>query len=122
VLALRAAFFFENHFLSLGRIKAKGANGSPIGPDVPISMIATSDIAEVAARALRQLDFKGFVVRELLGERDLTMRESRESLATGSAGRTCGTSRFPPPILLKGFCRWGCRKTSPRMWSMRLAA
>jgi hypothetical protein len=38
-------------------------------------MIATSDIAEVAARALRQLDFKGFVARELLGERDLTMRE-----------------------------------------------
>jgi uncharacterized protein YbjT (DUF2867 family) len=75
VLALRACFFFENHFLSLGRIKAKGANGSPIGPDVPISMIASSDIAEVAARALRQRDFKGFVVRELLGERDLTMRE-----------------------------------------------
>ena len=37
---MRAAFFFENHFLSLGRIKAKGANGSPIGPDVPLSMIA----------------------------------------------------------------------------------
>jgi len=75
VLALRAGFFFENHFLSLGRIKTKGANGSPIGADVPISMIATSDIAEVAAQALRQPDFKGFVVRELLGERDLTMRE-----------------------------------------------
>jgi uncharacterized protein YbjT (DUF2867 family) len=75
VLALRCGFFFENHFLSLARIKAEGVNGSPIGPDVPISMIATSDIADVAARALRQRDFKGFVVRELLGERDLTMRE-----------------------------------------------
>lgn len=80
VLALHAGFFFENHFLSLARIKDIGINGSPIGPDVPVSMIATRDIAEVAAWALRQRDFKGFVVRELLGQRDLTMKEVTQIL------------------------------------------
>ena len=75
ILALRASFFFENHFLGLAGIKSKGVNGSPIGPDVSLSMIATRDIAEVAARALHERDFNGFVVRELLGERDLTMNE-----------------------------------------------
>lgn len=74
-LALHAGFFFENHFLGLAGIKHKGLNGSPIRPDVAIPMIATRDIAVVAARALRRRDFKGFVVRELLGERDLTMAQ-----------------------------------------------
>jgi hypothetical protein len=35
-------------------------------------MIASRDIADVAARALRQRDWRGAVVQELLGERDLT--------------------------------------------------
>jgi uncharacterized protein YbjT (DUF2867 family) len=74
-LALHAGFFFENHFLGLSGIKHKGVYGSPIRPDVAVAMIATRDIAAVAARALRQRDFKGFEVRELLGERDLTMKE-----------------------------------------------
>jgi uncharacterized protein YbjT (DUF2867 family) len=74
-LALHAGFFFENHFLGLAGIKHKGVHGSPIAPDIAMAMIATRDIAAVAAQALRQRDFKGFVVRELLGERDLTMRE-----------------------------------------------
>jgi uncharacterized protein YbjT (DUF2867 family) len=75
ILALRCGFFFENHFLGLAGIKEKGVYGSPIGPDISLSMIATRDIAEVAALALHERDFKGFVVRELLGERDLTMNE-----------------------------------------------
>jgi uncharacterized protein YbjT (DUF2867 family) len=79
-LALHAGFFFENHFLGLASIKHKGVNASPIRPDVEFSMIATRDIAAVAARALRERDFQGFVVRELLGERDLTMRQVTQIL------------------------------------------
>jgi uncharacterized protein YbjT (DUF2867 family) len=39
-------------------------------------MIATRDIAEVAAQALQARDWSGFVVRELLGPRDLTHAEA----------------------------------------------
>jgi uncharacterized protein YbjT (DUF2867 family) len=38
-------------------------------------MIATRDIAHAAAEALRVRDWKGMVVRELLGARDITFAE-----------------------------------------------
>jgi uncharacterized protein YbjT (DUF2867 family) len=76
VLIVRAAYFFENFRDSLPLIKAQGVNGGPIAADVPFPMIAVRDIAEVVARALRQRDWRGVVVRELLGERDLTFAEA----------------------------------------------
>ena len=76
VLILRAAYFFENFFPSLGLVKQHGINGGPIAADLPFPMIATRDIADVAAHALRQRDWQGIVVRELLGERDLTFAEA----------------------------------------------
>ena len=45
-------------------------------PDLQIPMIATRDIADVAARALKARDWTGVVVRELLGQRDLTYAEA----------------------------------------------
>jgi uncharacterized protein YbjT (DUF2867 family) len=75
VLALRPGFFFENFFLSLGLVKHRGILGDAVGPDVVLPMIATRDIADVAARALAARDWQGFVVRELLGPRDLTHAE-----------------------------------------------
>jgi uncharacterized protein YbjT (DUF2867 family) len=76
VLILRPTYFFENFFDTLGLIKHQGINGGPIAPDLPFPMIATQDIADVAARALRQRDWRGVVVKELLGERDLTFAEA----------------------------------------------
>jgi len=75
VLALRPAYFMENLFMSLGMIKHQGMNGAAIAGDVPVSMVATRDIAEVAAKALRQRDFNGFSFQEILGPRELTMAE-----------------------------------------------
>jgi uncharacterized protein YbjT (DUF2867 family) len=39
-------------------------------------MIATADIAAVAANALKARDWKGVVVKELLGQRDLSHAEA----------------------------------------------
>jgi len=80
VLLLRAGYFFENHFGSLGLIKQQGINGGAIAPDVPIAQIATRDIADAAASALLERDFSGVVVRELLGPRDLPMAEATRIL------------------------------------------
>ncbi len=85
VLSLRPGFFFENHFETLGLIKHQGINGSAVAPDTSLPMIATRDIAEVAAKELVERDFSGFVVRELLGPRDLTMAE-----ANGIIGNAIG--------------------------------
>jgi uncharacterized protein YbjT (DUF2867 family) len=80
VLSLRPAYFFENHFTTLGLIKAQGIDGGAVGADLAFPQIATRDIAAVAAEALRTRDFKGFTVRELMGPRDLTMREATKIL------------------------------------------
>jgi uncharacterized protein YbjT (DUF2867 family) len=76
VLILRPASFFENFYATLGLIKHQGINGGAVAPDLPMPMIATRDIADVAARALKARDWTGMVVRELLGARDLTFAEA----------------------------------------------
>jgi uncharacterized protein YbjT (DUF2867 family) len=80
VLILRPGPFFENFYATLGLIKHRGTNGGAIVPDLPIPMIATRDIAAVAAHALKARDNRGMVVRELLGERDLTYIEATRIL------------------------------------------
>jgi uncharacterized protein YbjT (DUF2867 family) len=76
VLILRPGGFFENFYASLGLIKQQGTNGGGYAADLPMPMIATRDIADVGARALRHRDWHGVAVRELLGERDLTFAEA----------------------------------------------
>ena len=68
--------FFENFYATLSLIKQQGINGGAVAPDLRIPMIATRDIADVAARALKARDWTGVVVRELLGPRDLTYEEA----------------------------------------------
>jgi uncharacterized protein YbjT (DUF2867 family) len=75
VLVLRPGYFFENFEESLGLIKQQGIQANAVDPDVAVPMIATRDIAAVAAEALRARDWQGLVVRELLGPRDLTFAE-----------------------------------------------
>ncbi|MDH3198298.1 MAG: NAD(P)H-binding protein [Candidatus Krumholzibacteria bacterium] len=76
VLSLRAGYFMENHFMSLGMIKHQGMNGSAVAGDVPIAMVAARDISEVAAKALRARGFKGFSFHEILGPREVMMAEA----------------------------------------------
>jgi uncharacterized protein YbjT (DUF2867 family) len=80
VLLLRPVSFFENFHDALGLIKQQGINGDSVAPDLAFPMIATRDIAEVAAKALKARDWKGVVVRDLLGPRDLTYAEATRIL------------------------------------------
>ncbi len=80
LLFLRPVSFFENFYDALAPIKAQGSNADAVASDLAIPMIATRDIAAVAARALLARDWQGRVVRELLGQRDLTYREATQIL------------------------------------------
>ena len=80
VLLLRPVSFFENFYDTLGLIKYEGINADSVAPDLAIPMIATRDIADIAAKALKARDWKGVVVRELLGPRDLTYSEATRIL------------------------------------------
>jgi len=75
ILHLRPTYFMENLFANIGMIKNMGMNGGGIKGDVKFAMIATKDIAPVAAEHLLKRDFSGKTVYELLGERDVSMDE-----------------------------------------------
>jgi uncharacterized protein YbjT (DUF2867 family) len=95
ILILRPGYFFENFRGTLGLIKEQGINGGPIAPDVPFPMIASRDIAEVAARELRQCAWRGVVVRELLGERDLTFAEATRIIGARVGKPNLSYVQFP---------------------------
>jgi uncharacterized protein YbjT (DUF2867 family) len=78
VLLLRPGYFFENFYSALPLIKHQGINGDSISPDVPVPMVATRDIAAVAAAALKSRDWTGIGVRELPGPHDLSLSEVTE--------------------------------------------
>lgn len=90
VVALRPAYFMENHLNSIHVIKTSGINGSPARADVAVPMIATRDIAAAAAEYLKAPSFESFGVRELLGPRDYSMREATEIL-----GASIGNASIP---------------------------
>jgi uncharacterized protein YbjT (DUF2867 family) len=75
VLSLRPGYFMENFFNTLGLIKSMGIIGTAIEKDVPVNVIATRDIAEVAAQQLLHLPFSGKSHQDLLGPRAYTHEE-----------------------------------------------
>lgn len=82
VLMLRPAMFFEGLFNLLPGVKYGGSLADAFEPGLPIPMIATRDIADVATGALDQRSWTGHSVRELLGPGDL----SHDQLATFVGG------------------------------------
>jgi uncharacterized protein YbjT (DUF2867 family) len=80
VLLLRPASFFENFHAALGIIQHEGTHADSVAPDLAIPMIASRDIAHVAAEALCARGWQGVVVRELLGQRDLSYTEATRIL------------------------------------------
>ena len=71
----------ENFLASLPLIRERKMMAGAIRDDVPFAVIATQDIAPVAADALQKRNFVGTQIRELLGERDVTMKEVTEVLS-----------------------------------------
>jgi uncharacterized protein YbjT (DUF2867 family) len=76
VILLRPGSFLENFAVAFDLIRHEGINGDSVAPDARLPMIAVRDVAAVAAGALRSRDWTGVVVRELLGERDLSYAEA----------------------------------------------
>lgn len=72
---LRPAFFMENQFHGIPLIKTQGIIAGSLKTTLAIPMIATQDIAQRAAELLKALTFSGHQSMELLGQRDLSMRE-----------------------------------------------
>ena len=76
ILHLRPTYFMENLFGNVEMIKKMNIMGSAIRGDMKFPMIATKDIALFASERLLKRDFSGTSVRDLLGQRDLSMNEA----------------------------------------------
>ena len=76
LMILRPGAFFEGFYAALETIRHEGVVADSVAPDAKVPMIATADVAAVAAEALRERTWSGTVVRELPGPRDLTYREA----------------------------------------------
>lgn len=86
LVILRPAFFMENLLSFIPMIKSLGLIGTPIRSNIPLAMIATRDIAAVAAGYLAEPDFTGLTINELLGPRDITLLEAA-SILGNAVGR-----------------------------------
>jgi uncharacterized protein YbjT (DUF2867 family) len=75
VLNLRAGYFMENLFSELNRIRNSGIIGSTMSGDSKFPVIASKDVAEVVAKRLLALDFKGNTIEYVLGPRDISFNE-----------------------------------------------
>jgi len=82
VMHLRAGYFMENTLGQVGIIRANGFAGGPLRPDLLLPMIASRDIGAYAAERLLALDFRKQEVRELQGQRDLTMSEAAKIIGS----------------------------------------
>jgi uncharacterized protein YbjT (DUF2867 family) len=72
---LRPTYFMENLLVTIPLLKQQGIMGTMIKSDIPVPVIATTDIATSATDYLLSLDFKGHTVRELRGPADMTMND-----------------------------------------------
>ena len=75
VLHIRSAYFMENFLRTIGVVKKMGFNGTVADGDYPIPMVATKDVALIAAKHLASVDFTGKSVHAVMGPRNYTYRE-----------------------------------------------
>lgn len=90
VLHIRSAYFMENFLRTIGLVKKTGFNGTAADGDHAIPMVATRDVARVAAGHLASLDFTGKRVHAVMGPRDYTLREM-----TTLVGKAIGNPDLP---------------------------
>jgi uncharacterized protein YbjT (DUF2867 family) len=95
VLILRPGYFFENFLHVLDLIRHQGINGGGAAGATAIPMIATEDIARVAAGALAARDWTGVRVQELLGPRDLSFDEATRIIGATIGKPDLAYVRFP---------------------------
>lgn len=76
ILTIRPTYFMENLLMNIPLIKKMNIAGSALRGDQKFAMIATRDIAAFVAERLVKRDFSGKSVRDLLGQRDISMNEA----------------------------------------------
>ncbi len=94
-LFLRPTYFMENNFPQIKIIQSMGTMGGILKGDLALAQIAAADIGGYAANALLKLNFTGKSIRELLGERDVSMNETAKVFGKAIGKPNLGYTKFP---------------------------
>lgn len=81
ITLLRAGYFMENFLDHLDSVRTHRRITAPFDPDVPLPLITTTDVGNAAAEELAR-PWTGTRIRELQGERDVTINEVVRAIAT----------------------------------------
>ncbi len=115
VLHLRAAYFMENLFMSIGALRSTGTLPGGLQSDAQMPWIATKDIGEYAATRLAARDFSGSSIQELHGQRDISMKEAA-SIVGHSIGRPdLAYVQVPSVMLGQGLVTMGLPKKTAEL-------
>jgi uncharacterized protein YbjT (DUF2867 family) len=112
VLHLRPTHFMENLLMSIDGIRMMNVLPGSAPADVPTAMIATRDIGRYAASRLAARDFSGHATQELLGPRDLTMRDCAAILGRAIGKPNLAYVQMPFMLLEAALTSMGLPKTS----------
>jgi uncharacterized protein YbjT (DUF2867 family) len=107
VLILRPGLFFESITAAVDLVRALGINADAVAADAPVPMIATRDVAEVAAAALAAHEWTGVQVRELLGPSDLTYTEATSILGAAIGRPDLEYVRLPDAEMVEALVQAG---------------
>lgn len=95
VLILRPTYYMENLLGNISMIKNMGINGGAISGEKPFPIIATQDVAKVAAEKLNDLSWTGKTVLPLLGAKNYTMNDITRIVGTAIAKPDLPYIQFP---------------------------
>jgi uncharacterized protein YbjT (DUF2867 family) len=109
-LFLRPGYFMENLLAQVGIIKSFGMMAGPVRADLELPMIATYDIATVAADALAKLEFTGHQTRELLGQRDLTYSQMAKIIGAAIGIPNLAYVQLPADQVIQAMIQMGMSK------------
>lgn len=121
VLHLRPASFMENLLMSIDGIRMMNALPGAAPADVASPTIATKDIGNYAAARLAARDFSGHSTQELLGPRDVTMRDSAAIIGRAIGKPNLAYVQMPLMLLDSALTSMGLPKSSAalvlEMWT-----
>ena len=122
-LFLRPGPFMENFLLLIPLVHSMGFLAGGIDHDVKMPMIATRDIAVVAAEALQRRDFSLMTTRELHGPRDISQDQVAAAIGAAIGKPQLSYKHFPAFLIEQGMKQMGIPgKTAALMSEMNEAA
>jgi len=116
VLHLRPAGFMENLLMSISPMRTMGFFPGAAPGDVPVAWIATKDIGTYAAERLHARNFSGRSTQELLGARDISMKEAATIIGRAVGKPGLGYMQVPFLMLEPALVQMGIPKSTAALF------